>query len=1153
MDGDAVVVQLAIHAQLGYGNDLVVVGSPAAFGEWAPDRALRLSWSDGDVWTGEATIPADPDAPPVEYKLVVGTAGGGFDWEGGDNRVVTLGEAGAGGVLVVQGEFGGDVYASQGYPGDKPGKEKHPTRGLKKPQVPPPPSSSPPRSSPSSSTSPPVAAATREWVGGDVHFMQHRDKDAELRAMEEASRRSRGGDGLEGASKRIADGDRDATSWLRKLELISGLIGQGNAVSLDKVAACGVYLRWISTGTIRCAEDGDHHRPNRMAEVSRDIFINLEAVAGELYKHGPEVGESERQVMRHIHPWLPSFSGEFVCAVPLTRIRDIAHRNDIPQDLKKEIKHTIQNKLHRNAGPEDLVATEAMLQRIQHGGYSQDFVNEFVIFHQELKRFFNCAGALERIDALRDSVDDDAKSLIDELQGAMWALDGGEAGHDGMTGGEGAAILRALRAATAARGHFAGALSTGMRNDAPDQAVVQRQAWRLAEMSLEELAFVVMARAAAAAGAGVEGEGDGGAHFSGVLHDVGSPESRTMWARACEVAAQGLRQMAMSTFRPAECQAVARELEAWGAAWGGTAAGATLEEDALRVRASLQRANRLVEAHVAALVDGYGAVPVALGEVFGLPAHVGATFVDALVRAGVPFQLSRLLGPMTRAAAHVGGLDTGGYDGVVRGVAVGRLVACDRLEPGAVDPSDGPVVALVWHADGDEEASAAGEHIKGVVLARDLPHLSHLAIRARQEKVPLATTEDAAALDAAKQLLGSQVVLRVSGEGVTLAAATEADVAAAATDGAADSPSLSDSTSIAVELSPTIDCRPLSEATVERCGAKAAACGDLVRLAQLPDATFQAPSGVFIPFGAMEACLREAGKADEFARLVAATETAVDPAAIEESCAALRALITSLTFPPELAAQLAASFPTTASTGQAGMGGGAARVVVRSSANVEDLAGMSAAGLYDSVIGVSAGSAREMGEAVCAVWASLYSRRAVMARRAAQVAQSKAHMAVLVQEMVPSSVSFVLHTRATTSSSGLSGSDGGGTEAPQEGPTLEAELAVGLGETLAAGTRGSPWRLEVDQATGTVRTTAFASIGTALTLRPTAAHLGVRAEVVDYSRHELSVDAAARQALGLKLAAVGAALEAEYGAPQDIEGGVVGDQVYVVQSRAQPL
>lgn len=59
--------------------------------------------------------------------------------------------------------------------------------------------------------------------------------------------------------------------------------------------------------------------------------------------------------------------------------------------FQQEIKHTIQNKLHRNAGPEDLIATEAMLQRITEtpGKYSGDFVEQFKIFHNELKDFFN--------------------------------------------------------------------------------------------------------------------------------------------------------------------------------------------------------------------------------------------------------------------------------------------------------------------------------------------------------------------------------------------------------------------------------------------------------------------------------------------------------------------------------------------------------------------------------------------------------------------------------------------------------------------------------------------------------------------------------------------------------------------------------------------
>lgn len=46
----------------------------------------------------------------------------------------------------------------------------------------------------------------------------------------------------------------------------------------------------------------------------------------------------ETLVIRKIHPCLPSFKAEFTASVPLTRIRDIAHRNDIPHDLKVIIK-----------------------------------------------------------------------------------------------------------------------------------------------------------------------------------------------------------------------------------------------------------------------------------------------------------------------------------------------------------------------------------------------------------------------------------------------------------------------------------------------------------------------------------------------------------------------------------------------------------------------------------------------------------------------------------------------------------------------------------------------------------------------------------------------------------------------------------------------
>ncbi|PHT29182.1 hypothetical protein CQW23_31219 [Capsicum baccatum] len=44
----------------------------------------------------------------------------------------------------------------------------------------------------------------------------------------------------------------------------------------------------------------------------------------------------------------------------------------------------------------------------------------------------------------------------------------------------------------------------------------------------------------------------------------------------------------------------------------------------------------------------------------------------------------------------------------------------------------GPVIHVVNKADGDEQVNAAGSNISGVLLLQELPHLSHLGVRARQ-------------------------------------------------------------------------------------------------------------------------------------------------------------------------------------------------------------------------------------------------------------------------------------------------------------------------------------------------------------------------------------------------------------------------------------
>jgi phosphoglucan,water dikinase len=122
--------------------------------------------------------------------------------------------------------------------------------------------------------------------------------------------------------------------------------------------------------------------------------------------------DSNSYLTRSIKANLPSFADQFTVTVPLTRIRDIAHRNDIPSQLKSEIKNRLQNKLHRCADPGDLKTCEELIQRVRPDhSLSQDFKREFEIFYKELQEFFNAQGldtllerAMESGDVPRDLI-----------------------------------------------------------------------------------------------------------------------------------------------------------------------------------------------------------------------------------------------------------------------------------------------------------------------------------------------------------------------------------------------------------------------------------------------------------------------------------------------------------------------------------------------------------------------------------------------------------------------------------------------------------------------------------------------------------------------------------------------------------------------------
>ena len=153
------------------------------------------------------------------------------------------------------------------------------------------------------------------------------------------------------------------------------------------LASVSIYLAFLSSWKLACEEDGGHHRPNHHASEAR----RLDAALSNLTKDAENIQRNVPCIVRRIYPLLHSYIDKFTVAVPLTRTRDIAHRSDIPHDIKQQINHSLQNKLYRCAGPEDLETSRRVLEQLQKGGYSQAFVDQLKIFHEELRDFFNAS------------------------------------------------------------------------------------------------------------------------------------------------------------------------------------------------------------------------------------------------------------------------------------------------------------------------------------------------------------------------------------------------------------------------------------------------------------------------------------------------------------------------------------------------------------------------------------------------------------------------------------------------------------------------------------------------------------------------------------------------------------------------------------------
>lgn len=858
----------------------------------------------------------------------------------------------------------------------------------------------------------------------------------------------------------LVEANREHVSWRRRLNwVLDQLLAENFEPSEENLACIAVYLRFIGTGELPCREDGGHYRPCHHARAAEDIENALLTLQD----------DENAWLLRRIFPWLPAHGEEFQRHEPLTRIRDIAHRNDIPHDLKQRIKHDLQNKLHRSAGPEDLQTSDAILEIITRPGaeYAPDFVTQFKIFHAELQEFFNAPGLRTRLTKLTDLYSPLATTASAFLRAAKQ--------ENPEEKSETAVILREEIARILAD-----------RNDARLQDSALRQNLRITDIELEDAAFAALATSASK----VEME----------------CEISFRWFRTTRCA---LNHLKLSGTEAEECRAILAELQAW-------------EEDfdvrdrfrALRLKATIERARRICENYAHKVSDIFTPIVYELGTAFHIDQQQLDVFVEADIRANVVFQLSRLLSCALlriRDAQHLPP-----WDVIVPGEATGTLVHATTLEEAAQNPAAAPgglgVIAALEEAAGDEEIPPG---VCAVLVAHPLPHLSHLAVRARQARVCFAAADAAEAFTSLRALDKNSVFLRCTADMVDI---NKAEPHTAPSENAQTLPATTGSVAAArADLSEGPQLLAIADAKPETCGAKAVGAHQLIGLALASGGLFSAPRALAIPFSVLHSALQSSPAWGEYDQLREELNK-LNGEEFEKALRRLRQIICTLPIPDAITLQIQSEFGTDT------------RIAVRSSSNAEDLAGLAGAGLYDSIVGVRAA---EAAGAVGAVWASLWTKRATLSRKQYGIPHATAQMAVLVQEMVEPEFSFVLHTADPVS---------------MERGRVGVEIATGLGETLVSADQpGQPWRLSarVEEPPQLLSCANFSY------QRQPSDEEGVADLRLDYSTVRLSQEPGTVQLLTERLAKAGRFIEECQGCPQDVEGVVNGEAIFVVQTRPQ--
>jgi len=516
-----------------------------------------------------------------------------------------------------------------------------------------------------------------------------------------------------------------------------------------------------------------------------------------------------------------------------------------------------------------------------------------------------------------------------------------------------------------------------------------------------------------------------------------------------------------------------------------------------------------------------------LGKRLRIDGHILRIFAEEVVRGGSAAPLSQLLralDPILRKVANLGSWQ------IISPVeACGRVACVEALSSVQYAVYSEATVLVAQKVGGDEEIP------DGVValITMDMPDvLSHVAVRARNEKCFFAAVFDAAKFEEICGLEGVYVKCKPSPGGDEAAVErVTGDVQGATTSNGAAHVVAKPSGSLALKRVDFGGEFALASSAFSLKVAGGKSCNLNGLRGRLPD-WVKLPASVVIPFGGFDAALKQpenAAGARQIQALLAELRGSQDPQA-EAKLAAIRQAVQALKPPQALLSALRVAFKAEGLPWQGEPG--------------------------ESQSGTAAWLA------ITGVWASKWNDRAYISCGKTGLDHSSISMAVLCQQVVQARYAFVIHT--TNPSTG-------------NADELYAEVVCGLGETLVGNYSGRALGFTAPKGDlSQVQVKSFPSKSVGLYVeKPTLifrsdsnaedlegyAGAGLYDSIImeasthkpiDYSSDPLVSDPGFRAELLHRIADVGCHIEKVLGSAQDIEGAVDADgSIYVVQTRPQ--